>query len=271
MATRSTLTALRLGAGDEPAVARLLDLEPVQNAYMRSELRFGLDRGEWWGVDGPAGPTAVMLGGSLVVPWIPDPDDADVLAEPLSARALRMLVGPRESVMALHRVSRRQAREIRDPQLLFALRRGRVAMHPKAPLRRARRGDLDVLVQAAAAMHREEMGVDPLAVDAVGWRTMMSTLIDRGWAWVWIEAGEVIFKAELSAWTNEAVQIQGVYTAPNHRRQGVATAGLATVCDALLREAAACSLYANHFNHVAISLYRRLGFELAGSFATVIY
>jgi len=269
--SRSTLTAVRLGAGDEPAVARLLDREPVQNAYLRSELRLGMQFGDWWGALRPDGPCAVMLGGSLVVPWIPDPADAAGLAEPISARPPRMLVGPRDSVMALHGIGRRRARDIREPQVLFALGRGDLRIAPSAPLHRAKRADLPALVEAAAAMHREEMGVDPLSIDASGWRARMLALIERGWAWVWTEEGEVVFKAELSAWTREAVQIQGVYTAPHRRRCGLATAGLASICDVLLRDTVACSLYANNYNHAAIALYRRLGFQPSGSFATVIY
>jgi len=99
----------------------------------------------------------------------------------------------------------------------------------------------------------------------------MESLVERGWSWVWIERGEVLFKAELSAWMPDAVQIQGVYTHPGRRRRGIGTGGLATLCAVLLRETPVCTLYVNHYNAQALRLYDRLGFRKAGDFATVIY
>jgi hypothetical protein len=88
---------------------------------------------------------------------------------------------------------------------------------------------------------------------------------------VWLERGAVVFKAELSAWTPEAVQIQGVYTHPGKRRRGVASAALSYVCGTILQQVPVCSLYVNHENETALRLYSRLGFRRAGDFASVFY
>ena len=82
---------------------------------------------------------------------------------------------------------------------------------------------------------------------------------------------EVVFKAELSAWTPDVVQIQGVYTAPLHRGQGIARAGLAAVCEQVFRDVPRCSLYVNQYNVIAQRVYERLGFRPADVFATVMY
>ena len=99
----------------------------------------------------------------------------------------------------------------------------------------------------------------------------MEAFVEGGWSWVWTEAGEVIFKAELSAWTPDVVKIQGVYTPPQHRGHGIARAGLTAVCAQLLEVVPWCTLYVNEFNVPALRLYERLGFEPVGSFATVVY
>jgi uncharacterized protein len=269
-------TALRrLTADDGSALARLLDAEPLQNVYLRSELRLaGLGAGQWWGLDGHGEIRAALLGGPLVVPWLPDLDDVDRLVEALSRQqAPRMLVGPREQVLALHaaRHPSPPLRELRDPQPLLVLHRGALTAEPATQVRRGTPHDLDRLTVAAADMHREEMGVDPLAIDPAGWRNRMGTLIQRGWSWVWTEGDEVVFKAELSAWTPEAVQVQGVYTAPRHRNRGIATAAMAAVCRAALDDVPACTLYVNHYNAAARTVYRRLGFEQVASLATLMY
>jgi RimJ/RimL family protein N-acetyltransferase len=269
-------TALRrLSPDDAPALAQLLDEEPLQNVYLRSEVRLaGLGNGQWWGVDGHGRLKAALLGGPLVVPWVPDADDVDRLAEALGRQqSPRMIVGPREQVLALHQ-ARHPApplKELRDPQPLLALRRGKLHTPPAEQVRKGIPRDLDRLTVAAADMHREEMGVDPLAIDPSGWRTRMSTLIQRGWSWVWTEGDEVVFKAELSAWTPEAVQVQGVYTAPRVRNRGVATAAMAAVCAAVLDDVPVCTLYVNHYNGAARKVYDRLGFEQVGSLATLMY
>src|SRR5437868_5907962 len=81
----------------------------------------------------------------------------------------------------------RPAREVRDPQHVMVVDRATFCSQPRTPVRRAWRGDIDALINAAAAMHREEMGVDPLSIDAPGWRARMTTLVDRGWSWVWTQ------------------------------------------------------------------------------------
>lgn len=274
MATRSALRVTRLGAAHAGELGALIDREPVSNVYLRSELRLGFDAGDWWGAFEDSELTAVVLGWSLVVPYIPDLEAAAPLAQALIAGAQpRMVVGPRASVMALHNAFRpaRRARELRDPQPLMVLDRGDLRGTPAEDVRLSTRGDLDALIVAAARMHREEMGIDPLAVDAPAWRMRMLSLIERHWSWIWMREHEVLFKAELSAWTPEVVQIQGVYTAPKYRGQGIARAGLAAICAHVFREVPRCSLYVNQYNVIALRVYDRLGFKPADVFATVMY
>jgi len=265
----------RLSPDDTAPLQALLDVDPVQNVYLRSELRAGgSGGGQWWGLGEPGRLRAVMMGGPLVVPCIPDLDDAERLAEALvRQQPARMLVGQRDQVVALDRAwrSAAQAREARDPQPFLVLRRGRLAAIPAGQVRRGTTADLDRLTVAAADMHREEMGIDPLAIDPTGWRTRMGKLVQRGWSWVWTEGDRIVFKAELSAWTPEAVQIQGVYTAPAMRNRGIATAALASVCRDVLDQVPACTLYVNHYNAAARAVYRRLGFEHVTDFATLFY
>jgi len=274
MATRSALRVARLGPAHAGQLAALIDREPVINVYLRSELRLGFEAGDWWGAFEESELTSVVLGWSLVVPYIPDLETAAPLAHALAASAQpRMIVGHRASVLALHNAFRppRPARELRDPQPLMVLDRGDLQGTPSSDVRLSTRSDLEALIVAAARMHREEMGIDPLAVDAPAWRMRMLSLIERRWSWIWMRHREVLFKAELSAWTPDVVQIQGVYTAPKYRGQGIARAGLAAVCAHVFRDVPRCSLYVNQYNVIAQRVYERLGFKSADVFATVMY
>jgi len=84
--------------------------------------------------------------------------------------------------------------------------------------------------------------------------------------------GRLVFKAELAVITRHTAQVQGVWTAPEWRGRGIATAGMAAVvADALRRVAPSVSLYVNDFNHAARLVYRRCGFREVGTFATVLF
>ena len=273
MATRSVVRVDRLRAADLASLRRLLDRDPVQNSYLRSELRAGVEYAEWWGVRDGDQLRAALIAGSLTVPSLSEPDDVRLLGETACVeQPPRMFVGPRDPVLALRDslLPRRQPRDVRDPQPLLTLTTDASLVEEPTPVRRATRDDVEALTIAAASMHREEMG-DPLPVDPGAWRSRMTALVDLGWSWVWLERGSVVFKAELSAWTPEAVQIQGVYTHPGKRRRGVASAALSYVCRTILQQVPVCSLYVNHQNETALRLYARLGFRRAGDFASVFY
>ena len=103
--------------------------------------------------------------------------------------------------------------------------------HHSAP---AEIGDLDLLVPSCAAAHYEELGVDPLRRDASGFRWRTTAQIEAGRSWLWVDGGVIRFKAEASAWTPSAVQLQQVWVDPPARRHGFAVRGLSDLIRLLL-------------------------------------
>ncbi|MGH7723247.1 MAG: GNAT family N-acetyltransferase [Candidatus Dormibacteria bacterium] len=268
------LTVGRVGPTEAEALQRLLDADPVHNVYLRSELRLLGTAAPWWCISDAEELRAAVLAGPLTVPCLPDPRDAPRLAEATRAHAPpHLMVGPRDAVLALHGCTehRRPALAIRDRQPVMAIDRRRLRVLAPAPLRAASRRDVDALATAAAMMHREEMSLDSAPPDLSAWRARMTQLVDRGWSWAWIERGQVVFKAELSAWMPDAVQVQGVFTDPSRRGRGVATAGMTALCALLLESVPLVTLYLNGYNRAALRVYRRVGFEQQGEFATVMY
>ena len=152
---------------------------------------------------------------------------------------------------------------LRMSQPIFELH-GRLDLPDLSFIRYATIRDLDQLVPACAAMHREEVGIDPLERDALGYRERVRELIDRRRSFVRIEDGRIAAKCELSAVTPEAAQIMGVWTAPDQRRRGFGRALMREVCGHLCRQGKAVTLFVNDFNKVAVRLYESLGFRQIG-------
>ena len=159
---------------------------------------------------------------------------------------------------------------VRMNQPIYALTR----MRGPSGLRSARfatLSDLDQLVPACAAMHMEEVGINPLDRDAFGYRELIRELVEKRHSIVRIEGGKIAFKCEFSAVTPEAVQLMGVWTAPQFRRRGFARETLAELCGTLIREGRAVTLFVNDFNTPAIQLYESLGFQRIGTNRALIW
>jgi predicted GNAT family acetyltransferase len=131
--------------------------------------------------------------------------------------------------------------------------------------------DLDALVPACAAMHKEEVGIDPLERDAVGYRERVRELIDKKRSVILVQDQIIVAKCEYSAVTPDAVQLMGVWTDPRYRRRGLARELLREVCGHLTRSHKSVTLFVNDFNRPAISLYEALGFKQIGMNRALIW
>lgn len=152
---------------------------------------------------------------------------------------------------------------VRLNQPVYALRK-RLDYPDLAIARYATTRDLEQLVPACAAMHQEEVGIDPMARDALGYRERIRELIEKKRSVVRTVDGRIVAKCEYSAVTNDAVQLMGVWTHPDHRRRGLGRELLREVCGHLSRKSKTVTLFVNDFNTPAVDLYESLGFQRIG-------
>jgi ribosomal protein S18 acetylase RimI-like enzyme len=138
-------------------------------------------------------------------------------------------------------------------------------------LRAASLDDLDALVPAAAEAYREEAGVDAYGRDPAlfEWRTRAQ--IEEGRSWLWREDGQILFKAEASAWTPQAVQLQQVWVEPGLRGRGYAKRGLADLCRFLLERTPSVCLFVRPENAPAIALYESVGMRRTITYRSLIF
>jgi Predicted acetyltransferase len=137
-------------------------------------------------------------------------------------------------------------------------------------LRPATVSDLDLLVVPCAAAHEEELGVNPLEHDPVGFRQRTRIQIVSGRSWLWSENGRILFKAEASAWTPSAIQLQQVWTDPELRGNGYARRALSDLCRLLLESTPCVCLFVRAENERAIGLYESIGMQQVGLFRSIV-
>lgn len=267
----------RLLPGDERELLAFLGARPADNAFLLGQVARGALADEkvagtllgWW-QDGHL--TAAACVGSNLVPSHDLPSAAAAAFARFvrdSSWVIKVVVGPAESVarlIAALDLPDEAFALVRPGQVLLQVDRRTLDRGARSvELRPAQMVELDVLVAVDLAMAREELGFDPFSHDLVGYRRGWERRILEWRAWVaGPVGGPVSFKVDQAAVSDRVVQLAGVYTAPSHRRRGLAHRAIGEMCHLLLREVPRVTLYVNADNTPALRLYRSLGFYEVG-------
>jgi hypothetical protein len=254
----------------EPRLEHILDFcaeDPVERVFLEDVARRGLGRFSAFAEDGRL--TALCHVGANVVP---SGRDCGRFAGVAARGRARMVIGDERAVdelwVELARLMPRP-REDRPGQPVY------VMDEPPPPgetgLRLATVLDYDLLLPACAAAHQEEIGVDPLARDAEGFRWRTRSQIEEGRSWIWTDEGTILFKAEASAWTPSAVQLQQVWVDPKARNRKHAQRGLRDLIRLLLARVPRVCLFVRPENTAAIRVYDAVGMRRQGSYRSLIF
>lgn len=248
-------------------ILRFCARDPVERVFLEDVARRG--SGRFAAVEDDEGELRALchLGTNLV----PSGQGCGAFAELASRSGARMLIGESRAVTDLWEAARRRLprpREDRPGQPVYAI------AQPPTPggtgLRAATAADVDLLVPSCAAAHHEELGIDPLRRDAAGFRWRTRAQIDEGRSWLWCEHRLIRFKAEASAWTPAAVQLQQVWTDPPVRRHGFAARGLRDLIRLLLERTPTVCLFVRAENEPAIRLYESVGMRHVLDYRSVL-
>ena len=175
-----------------------------------------------------------------------------------------VIVGEDSKVDAFMQVYGRRTRPIvleRPAQVLYALDQGMPLEEHKSCLRRARIEESEAIIRMDRAMVNEELGFDPFARDLDSYRRGWKRRIREGRSWVCSRGDALIFKVDQSASCEHVIQLAGVYTHPDYRRQGIAREAMLSIASWALERVPLVTLYVDSINTKAIALYEGLGFE----------
>jgi uncharacterized protein len=254
----------------EPRLEEILAFcaeDPVERVFLEDVARRG--HGRFTSVERNGRLQALCHVGSNVVP---SGSGCGAFAEVAATGRARMLIGDESAVTELWDAARRKLpwpREDRPGQPVYVLTE---APEPGTTgLRPATEDDFELLVPACAAAHHEEIGIDPLErdPDSFRWRTRLQ--IEDGRSWIWREDGTILFKAEASAWTPQAVQLQQVWVDPEVRNRKNAQRGMRDLCRLLLERVPTVCLFVRAENVPAIRVYETIGMRQTGTYRSLIF
>ena len=254
----------------EPGLEQILEFcsrAPIERVFLEDVARRGLGRFAAFADNGQL--TALCHVGANVVP---SGRGCSRFADVVLRGRARMIIGDEQPVSELWAaVAERmpRPREDRPGQPVY------VIDEPPPPgdtgLRPARPDDFQILLPACAAAHQEELGVDPLARDPEEFRWRTRAQIEEGRSWVWIEDDAILFKAEASAWTPSAVQIQQVWVDPPVRNRKYGQRGMRDLIRLLLEHVPTVCLFVRAENAAAIRVYEAAGMRREGAYRSLIF
>ncbi|MDR6173134.1 putative GNAT family acetyltransferase [Nocardioides zeae] len=272
-----------LGPADLDEFLALVERDPVINVFVDHRARTTRLQPRWlggevWGHYDAGDLVAACHVAANLVPVNADAEAVRAFAAhaPQRIRSVSTIVGPQPAVDTFwSSVSPRWGapREIRFAQPHLEIG-DTPLVAPDPEVRRTTTADMDALYPACVAMYTEEVGVSPeRGGGAELYRARVAQLVARGWSFArFDDRGRVIFKAEVACTSPHAAQVQGVWVAPEHRRAGLATAGMAAVVETVRAEIApVVSLYVNEWNTGARLAYERVGFVETARFTTVMF
>jgi uncharacterized protein len=203
---------------------------------------------------------------------VPSGEGCGVFGELAVSSSARMIIGEERAVTALWDAAAAampQPREDRPGQPVY------VIDEPPEPgesgLRPATDDDFDLLLGACAAAHEHELGIDPLVRDPDGFRWRTRSQIADGRSWLWRDGDTILFKAEASAWTPHAIQLQQVWTDEAARGHGYAQRALRDLIRLLLRYVPTVCLFVRRENTPAIRLYDSVGMRRTISYRSLVF
>ncbi len=256
---RSPSLSVRDLIHDDPAVLALAQAAGAHGVYVHNALAAGegegfvvLQRGEvrgvcWFGVRG-----------NLVV--IAPPElHAGLLADrvAISGRPWRIAMGPVAVIEALGDRCGREPLLHRDQVYYECAPQDATPELVREDVRAAERGDRDRLMQATLLLNHSDLNIDPARVDRRWLRDSIDERVGDGTTRVLGPVGSVDCKLDFGSRGPGGLVIEGVFTFPPSRGQGLA-ASLVATCIAKAKHQRVC-LHVGLHNSPARAAYERAG------------
>lgn len=223
-----------------PPVFSYLASDAVRNLILIGFLKLGLTAqapdGTFYGFWKNENLLGVGLLGNVAA-WAGGVEMAQVLGErarDAGSCQFKLLVGLEHEVEVFLKASQDKRSGKTETHLFYVLRRGelninaasQISLSPASP------EEYEELLRIHTDAYLELVG-QPLPEPMTSAQRLLRRIED-GSVWIACEGGKIIFKADVTSETDDAVLIEGIWTHPNLRGQGVGAKALSALCSRLL-------------------------------------
>jgi uncharacterized protein len=152
---------------------------------------------------------------------------------------------------------------------VFALERVRPVPAPAGRMREADATDRPLLIAWFTAFAEEALGEDATVEDPARFIDHRLTAADAG-AVLWEDEG-IVSLAAFGNPTPNGIRIGPVYTPPEYRRRGYASALVAELSERLLAKRRFCFLFTDLANPTANRIYEQIGYRRICEAAEIVF
>ena len=268
----------KLTSGQEPEVLAFLGRRPIHTVALVGFIRDNglvspLNRGTFYVCRDPRGHIeGIALIGHATLMETTSDRALEAFAEiAQKCTTAHLIMGEQERVRDFwnHYAEEGQDMRFACRELLFELRWPVKGRGEIPGLRLATEADLELIIPVQAQMAFDESGVNPLEYDAAGFRNRCARRIKQGRTWVWIEGGQLMFKAEVVADTASVIYLEGIWTNEEQRAKGYGLRCMSQLANQLLTRTKSITVLVNEANTNAHKFYQKAGYELRGIYDTI--
>lgn len=275
---RGSLTVQPLESEHEGEVLAFLAARPIHTVFMAGFIRDNgivseLNRGTFYGCRDQRGRLegVALIGHFTFVEARSEAALASFAELAQDCPSAHMILGEQGKVEAFwEHFSQAGSKPRRVCRELLLEQQGAVErLEPVDGLRQANPDDLPIILPANAEMVYQESGVNPLDVDAAGFRKRWLRRIEQGRVWLWTDNGRLIFNADVMSQTPEVIYLEGIYVDANERGRGYGLRCLSQLSSRLLEQTKSLCLFVNEQNVRAQAFYQKSGFMVCANYDTV--
>ena len=263
---------------DEGEVLKFLGQRPLHTVGMVGFIQDNglvspLNRGAFYGCRNSQGQLegVALIGHATLLETTTDRALEALVAIAQTCTSTHMIMGEEERIGEFWNYYAGEGQEMRLAcrELLFELKWPIEALEEISGLRLATTDDIELAMAVQARMAFAESGVNPLERDPEGFRRRCARRIEQGRTWVWIENGELIFKADILSDTSSVIYLEGVWINTERRAQGYGLRCMSQLARTLLRRTRSLCVLVNENNKEAHTFYQRAGYKLRSVYDTI--
>jgi len=277
-AALESVTVQRLLNSDMPEVLQFLSQRPIHTVAMMSLINDNgivspFNRGTFYGCRDLNGRLegVALVGHATLMETVSDRALAALAQVARQCPNTHMIMGEKERVADFwshySEAGRRQRLACRE--WLFELSWPIEARETVDGLRPATTAELELVMPVQAELAFAESGINPLQIDAHGFRERCLRRIEQGRTWVVVENGSLVFKADVISKTPEVIYLEGIWVREDRRNKNVGTRLMSELLRRLLENTKSICLLVNETNEWAQGFYRKCGFHFRATYETI--